>query len=362
VTTPDLVGSFTTIRDIYIKDIMDSSSIYIPCAICGTKMKNHINGSHLKKHLLTIQEYLIQYPTAETGSYNTSNFKCAICNEVVNNNSSIKSKHINDHGYTIDEYNIKYTKIECGCGCGNIAEYSYSRHKYNKFVTGHDYKSWNSGLTMATNDSLKRISEARKKTKGTYTEDQKRQISEKTKLFWKMNPESKSRMVESYKDTMTEKYGVDNFSKTPEFLEKFKKTSLERYGVEYPNQHPDVYERSCKGRKYFKDYTLPSGKKIRIQGYEGYALDILLTTYHEDDILTKKSDMPKVWYQFENKTRRYYPDIYIPLENLIIEVKSIYTYNLETEQIHSKINALKELGFNTNIWIIDKKIIYSVIK
>jgi hypothetical protein len=356
------------IRDIYNKGIMNDSllnisgSIYISCKICGDKMKNRINGSHLsRKHLLSIQEYLHQYPTAATGSYNTSNFKCAICNETVNSNSSIKSKHINNHGYSVDDYNIKYTKIECGCGCGELADYSYTRHRYNKFISGHDYKSWNSGLTMDTNDSLKRVSEARKKTKGTYTNKQKKEISERVKQHWETHPESRILMVSNIKNTMLEKYGVDNFSKHPSFLDKFKKTSQERYGVDYPNQNSEIYENSCKGRKHFKDYILPSGKKIRIQGYEGYALDILLNTYHEDDILTKKSDMPEVWYEFENKRRRYYPDIYIPSQNLIIEVKSTFTYKLETLQIHSKLNALKEMGFDANIWIIDKKILYSII-
>jgi len=341
---------------------MESSNNFIKCAICDSLMQSRINGSHLKTHNISITEYLIKYPFAETGSYISSTFKCQICNTDIENKSSVKIKHLKDHGYSIDEYNIQYLKRLCQCGCNGIATYSYARHKYNKYIEGHDITSWNTGLTKETHDSLKRVSEARKRTKGTYTDEQKLKISEKTKLSWKEHPESKLKMVKSYKETMIKKYGVDNFSKTPEFLEKFKNTSLNRYGVEYPNQDPEIYERSCKGRKYYKDYILPSGKKIRIQGYEGYALDILLNSYHEDDILTKKSDMPIVWYEFENKRRRYYPDIYIPSQNLIIEVKSTYTYNLETAQIHSKINSLKDMGFNTNIWIIDKKIIYSIIK
>jgi len=94
--------------------------------------------------------------------------------------------------------------------------------------------------------------------------------------------------------------------------------------------------------KIFKDnwheYTLPSGKNIKLQGYEPYAMDILLRQYNENDILYKRTDMPELWYHItEDEQHRYYPDFYIPKDNLIIEVKSEYFYNL-----HLKINILKE--------------------
>ena len=35
---------------------------------------------------------------------------------------------------------------------------------------------------------------------------------------------------------------------------------------------------------------------------------------------------------YENTNHRYYPDIYIKSENLVIEVKSTYTFNKEKEK------------------------------
>lgn len=61
-----------------------------------------------------------------------------------------------------------------------------------------------------------------------------------------------------------------------------------------------------------------------IKGYEHLALDELVKIYNEDDILTDRNDMPKIMYNFNDKTLRYYPDIYIKSENKIIEVKSTY--------------------------------------
>jgi len=43
--------------------------------------------------------------------------------------------------------------------------------------------------------------------------------------------------------------------------------------------------------------------------------------------------MPEIWYEFEDKRRRYYPDIYIKSQNKIIEVKSDYTFYKEYDKI-----------------------------
>ena len=76
----------------------------------------------------------------------------------------------------------------------------------------------------------------------------------------------------------------------------------------------------------FKDYIYPSGKVVQIQGYENQLLDELILIYEEKDILSDRKDMPEFWY-FSNdgKKHRYFPDVYIPKDNLIYEVKSSWT-------------------------------------
>jgi len=56
--------------------------------------------------------------------------------------------------------------------------------------------------------------------------------------------------------------------------------------------------------------------------------------------------VPEIWYIGEdNKKHRYYTDIYIPKDNLIIEVKSTRTYNVDLEKNIRKETRCKELGY-----------------
>ena len=104
-----------------------------------------------------------------------------------------------------------------------------------------------------------------------------------------------------------------------------------------------------------KPYILPSKKEISIQGYENFALDELLKTYNEDDIITGNENVPELWYESNNKTHRHYVDIFIPNENLCIEVKSTWTLNSKKDNIFIKQAAAKNLGYNYEIWVYDNK-------
>jgi hypothetical protein len=55
------------------------------------------------------------------------------------------------------------------------------------------------------------------------------------------------------------------------------------------------------------------------------------------------------------KQKVYFPDIYIPKQNLIIEVKSTYTYSKEYDKNIAKANATKNTGYNFEFWIYDGK-------
>jgi len=56
--------------------------------------------------------------------------------------------------------------------------------------------------------------------------------------------------------------------------------------------------------------------------------------------------MPEIWYEFEGQKRRYYPDVYIPHQNRIIEVKSKFTFENNKEINLLKSLACKDLGYN----------------
>jgi len=145
-------------------------------------------------------------------------------------------------------------------------------------------------------------------------------------------------------NTLNNNYGVNYPLQSNIIREKVIKTCLERYGVEYWIQDDNNYEKLVKElskKSKYKIFTMPSGKEYFIQGYEDVVLKMLLEKYDENDIIIKNSDIVKytgkIYYEYENKKHKYYPDIYIKSENKIIEVKSKYTYNY-----NKKINELKK--------------------
>jgi hypothetical protein len=136
---------------------------------------------------------------------------------------------------------------------------------------------------------------------------------------------------------------------------RMKETSLEKYGTEYPMQNEEYAQNIFTKSKKYKKYILPSGKEINIQGYENYTLDSLLQKYNEKDIITDRCDMPEIWYIIRGKYHRYYPDIFIQKDNIIIEVKSNWTYNKNIIIFHNKRKACEYLGYNFESYIYNSK-------
>ena len=161
---------------------------------------------------------------------------------------------------------------------------------------------------------------------------------------------------EKKKQTNLKKYGADNPLKCPEIKEKSKKTCLEKYGVEYVSQNQDIYEKQNKNSYYLKEYTFTSGNKIKIQGYEHFALNELINTLEENEIVTGSKNVPEIWYKDENnKKRRHFVDIFIPSQKKCIEVKSTWTFKKQKDIVFLKQKAAKELNYLYEIWIYDNK-------
>ena len=155
-----------------------------------------------------------------------------------------------------------------------------------------------------------------------------------------------------------EKYGFENPLQREEIKEKCKKTNFEKYGVEYPSQNTEIYEKMNKTSYYIKEYILPSGNIINIQGYEHFALDELLQNknINENDIITGCKNVPTIWYNDESgKKHRHFVDIFIPSQNKCIEVKSTWTFKKQKEIVLLKKMAAKELGYLYEIWVYDNK-------
>lgn len=152
-------------------------------------------------------------------------------------------------------------------------------------------------------------------------------------------------------ETNLERYGDESVMRVEEIKERGRRTNLERRGVPNSMQCPEVLEKNIASRNRYKKMKLPSGNIINYMGYENVAIRKLLEDYNEAEIITNRFDIPEIWWIDGDKKRRYFPDIWIPSKNLIIEVKSTWTYSNHIEEIEKKGYACRELGYNFEIWI-----------
>jgi hypothetical protein len=180
------------------------------------------------------------------------------------------------------------------------------------------------------------------------------------------------------KDTNLKKRGVEWNTQSAEFINTTKecnkinqdeitrkrkltytKKSMEKYGVPHPRQNSKIFERSIGNWFKKKDYILPSGKLIKVQGYEPTVITNLLSNHKERDIIISNTEMEnyigQIMYTYNEKLHRYFPDIFIVSENKIIEVKSQYTYEKDIEINNLKKQACLNAGFDFEFIIIKKR-------
>lgn len=113
--------------------------------------------------------------------------------------------------------------------------------------------------------------------------------------------------------------------------------------------NPNFVYTQFKKRHAYKEFVLPSGKVVKVQGYEDRVLKTLLEKYNESDILVNLRDIVqkigRIKYQYNSSEHTYYPDFYIISENKIIEVKSKYTFNVSKEKNLAKEQSCLQQGF-----------------
>ena len=136
---------------------------------------------------------------------------------------------------------------------------------------------------------------------------------------------------------------------------------MKKYGVEYAMQHPEFLAKAMRTAFGTKTFIFPSGREELVQGYEPLALTQLLEEgvdgydICEDEIVVGPEYVPLIPYHQDGKDRMYYPDIYIPSLQLLIEIKSTYTYSFDYEKNMLKFRAAAREGFNFQVWVYDGK-------
>lgn len=184
-----------------------------------------------------------------------------------------------------------------------------------------------------------------------------RRRAEQTNLkkYGAKNPFGSTVIQEKIRQIHQNNLGVDYPGQSPTVKGKIKESIQKKYGVDNPSQSPIIQRKIMSAGTKGKKYIFPSGKEVIIQGYENIVLDRLLEKYDEADIIAGDPErIPIFDYEQNGKARKYFPDIYIPKENLIIEVKSPYTYKkyLETNLLKEK--AVIDRGYRYQLCIEEK--------
>lgn len=257
------------------------------------------------------------------------------------------------------EFHQKPSEHLSGCGCPICG-----RKTANAKISANKDRAANiSKAKLAASSTTKQVTQERKKATllDKYGVDNAARLTTfKDKIRQANNTEimpgvtKKQLAQEKAKSTMLLRYGVDNIFKLNEYIqEKF----YSKYGVNNPGQVPEISQRSLSNSRKSKIYTMPSGKEIQVQGFEGVAIKWLLDLgVSEDNIITDRKLTPKIWYTgLDNKRHRYYPDILIQDQNQIYEVKGLYTYYANLDKNNLKKEACIAAGFSFQFLICDKK-------
>ena len=119
---------------------------------------------------------------------------------------------------------------------------------------------------------------------------------------------------------------------------------MERYGVESPMQSAIIFNKQQKSSLKTKKH-----EKSNLSYQGTYELDFLEKYYGK--IRIEKID--PIEYSLNENVHYYHPDFYLPDYNLIIEIKSSYTYNYDIEKNMAKKDYSLKAGYEF-IFIIDK--------
>ena len=200
-------------------------------------------------------------------------------------------------------------------------------------------------------DNSSKSTQAREKTKETWLEkygvecyQQTKEFSDKWKSTYANKTEDELAVWQQRREETTKKnYGVSNPRQSKEIQDQIKQNCLAKYGVEHPQQVLAIREKTSNTfiERYGvlahsnsnKVYTFPSGNQYVIQGHEDRAIAKLLAEgYSEQDLqLSTRKSIRYFWSSNDgfgdDRWHLYHPDIVIPKETRIIEVKSSYTYD-----------------------------------
>ena len=275
-----------------------------------------------------------------------------VCINVCNSNI----KHLKKLGYTnlkiglrleipiehLTKGSKKKVLVKCDvCGCEKYISYL----DYNKNIRIHNTYSC----------SQKCGNEKRKKTtmliygvdsiaKTQYVKEKKEKTNIK-KYGFKCSLQNKD-VKKKAMETLQKHYGVKVPSKNKNVVNKMKNTNIKKYGVSCTTQVKEIFERQKKSAFKIKIHKETG---LYYQGtYEKGFLDFCFK--NKIKVYKGKS----IYYVFKNQKKMYHSDFYISNKNLIVEIKSGYTFKKEFGKNIAK-RKWSILQGHSFIFIINKK-------
>lgn len=306
------------------------------------------------------------------------------------------ARHLKVHNLTnkdyYETYIIGYTPL---CLCGKSLTY-YRDDKYANSC-----------------GDVKCVGQSVSKRKSQWTLEEKQKDSSNKKLAAsRRTADDIKQTISKTKETFIRKYGTEWVTQSTEFKTKSAKSKIERYGnSKYNNSQtsqiknknksideknlinntrrntnlelygvencflkPDARYKSAKSNSAGREFVMPSGKIIRVRGYEDQVITELSLTFDESDLIVDDVlhlyNLPVFTYvDHRRHIRKYYPDIYIPKENKIIEVKSRWwwdgngseKYKTRLTNNLKKRQAVLDKGYNYEVWLFTDKNNYKIL-
>lgn len=252
--------------------------------------------------------------------------RCRLCEKECKSTNSLM-KHVNAAHEEYDKkryYNEFIRANEEGtCPCGKETTFRDVGRGYLKFCSHSCY--------ARDKNTREKMSERAKGKKQSLETIQKR-----------ITNTDQAKKEEQRRLTCIARYGVENAISIPGSKDKVRATCIAKYGVRSAAQR----SRSTHGK--WKTVVI-EGKKFRVQGYEDVFLERSLEFGFPQESLTQgKNNCPTIpWTDSNGIERVYFPDFFVRDRNLLIEIKSSWTFENNKESALAKLDAAKKLGYNT---------------
>lgn len=262
---------------------------------------------------------------------------CKVTNKKFNNARGFLN-HLRTLNISSKEYYDKFYRKENEgiCYCGNLTRYhgfSYKKYCSTKCKNKSDeHKKCVSEKFINDPKALESFREKRKLLNINYKliiNKRRKSISEKCK---KMGISEYEYYSEHSRNA------IKNMGK-----EKFREVILKGMDTKEKNHN-------FGGKSGYKKYPF-FDEFVSLQGYEPIVLNSLIKDFNlgKNDIMIGKSKVPIIEY---GNNRMYFPDFYLPNSNLIIEVKSKYTFEIHKDNVFEKCNATLKQGYSILLLIL----------